>query len=75
MLSNVVLSMSQGMRKPSSSAFGCVSTTLQVPFSQLLLVDDRQANVDAALQAGMDAIRFTGVGELIQQLQQRGIEM
>jgi histidinol phosphatase-like enzyme len=64
----------QGLRKPAPAAFEAVTSHLQLPAQQLVFVDDRQPNVDAAAQAGMAAILFEGTEALEQRLQQLGLE-
>jgi HAD superfamily hydrolase (TIGR01509 family) len=70
----VSLLFSQGLRKPAPAAFEAVTSHLQLPPQQLVFVDDRQPNVDAAAQAGMSALLFTGTAALEQQLQELGLE-
>ena len=38
-------------------------------------VDDKQENVDAAIEAGMDAVLFQSGSHLIQAIQRRGVEI
>eukprot|EP00882_Tetradesmus_deserticola_P028614 GHRQ01031882.1.p3 GENE.GHRQ01031882.1~~GHRQ01031882.1.p3 ORF type:complete len:115 (+),score=72.49 GHRQ01031882.1:467-811(+) len=64
----------RGLRKPAPAAFEAVTAHLQLPAQQLVFVDDRQPNVDAAAQAGMAAILFTDAAALEQQLQQMGLK-
>jgi FMN phosphatase YigB (HAD superfamily) len=46
-----------------------------VPPQQLVFVDDRQVNVDAATAAGLQGIRFTGCAETLEtELQKLGLE-
>jgi HAD superfamily hydrolase (TIGR01509 family) len=63
------------MRKPAAGAYQAAVSHLQVPAQQLIFVDDRQPNVDAAAAAGLKAIRFTGCAKTLEQeLQQLGLE-
>ncbi|WIA18095.1 hypothetical protein OEZ85_009574 [Tetradesmus obliquus] len=64
----------RGLRKPAPAAFEAVTSHLQLPPQQLVFVDDRQPNVEAAAQAGMAAVLFTGTDALEQRLQQLGLE-
>lgn len=64
----------QGLRKPAPAAFEAVTSHLQLPPQQLVFVDDRQPNVEAAAQTGMAAVLFTGTDALEQRLQQLGLE-
>eukprot|EP00775_Hariotina_reticulata_P005353 gene5353-5589_t len=64
----------KGLRKPAPAAFDCVVNHLQLPAEQLIFVDDRQPNVDAAAAAGMAAIKFNGsCHELERQLRDMGM--
>ncbi|KAF6256642.1 HAD-like domain-containing protein [Scenedesmus sp. NREL 46B-D3] len=64
----------RGLRKPAPAAFEAATSHLQLPPQQLVFVDDRQPNVDAAAQAGMTAILFTDTAALDQKLQQLGLK-
>ena len=67
----------QGLRKPSAECFAAIVQHLQLPadqVDQLLLVDDRQANVDGAVQAGMQAVRFESAAQLAAELRRRGLQ-
>jgi HAD superfamily hydrolase (TIGR01509 family) len=70
----LLLLLLQGLRKPAPAAFEAVTSHLQLPPQQLVFVDDRQPNVDAAAQAGMATVLFTGTEALEKQLQQLGLE-
>ena len=63
----------QGVRKPEPECFAVVQQTLGAAGDQLLLIDDRTPNVEAARQAGWDAIQFQDARQLEAELQQRGI--
>lgn len=62
------------MRKPAPEAYACAVATLQRPAGELIFVDDRQVNVDAALAAGLQALLFRGAEGLEQQLLGCGLE-
>lgn len=65
----------QGFRKPAADAYKAAVTHLQVPPEQLIFVDDRQPNVDAAAAAGIKAVRFTGCAKALEaELQQLGLQ-
>jgi putative hydrolase of the HAD superfamily len=49
-----------GLIKPEPGLFARAAATFDVPASQLLLLDDVQANVDAARACGWRALRFDG---------------
>jgi FMN phosphatase YigB (HAD superfamily) len=47
---------------------GCSNKTV-------FFVDDKQENVDGAIAAGMDAVLYRSVPELVEQLVARGVEI
>ncbi len=51
-----------------------VSQTLGVDPGRIVFVDDRQANVDGAVAAGMRAVRFQGAQQLEVALVEMGLE-
>lgn len=62
----------QGLRKPSPESFAAVVSHLQLPPERLLFVDDRQANVDGALAAGIPAVKFESAAQLEAELLKKG---
>jgi len=62
-----------GMRKPDPQAYTRAMHTLGRPAHELLFIDDRQSNVDAALAVGIDAELFVDAGLLRRGLKARGI--
>ena len=48
-----------GVMKPEPTYFAHIVETLEVAPSDLLLIDDREANVEAAVKAGWQAFHFT----------------
>ena len=60
-----------GLRKPDPQAYARVLSELGVDAGQLVLVDDRESNCQAALQRGIDAVRFEGVETLRAHLTER----
>ncbi|KAL4452447.1 hypothetical protein ABPG75_008109 [Micractinium tetrahymenae] len=65
----------KGLRKPSPESYAAVVAHLGLPPERLLFVDDRQANVDGALAAGIPAIRFEGAQALETELLRRGFQL
>jgi HAD superfamily hydrolase (TIGR01509 family) len=63
----------QGLRKPAAQSYEVLLDSLQVSAGEVIFVDDRKPNVEAAAVAGIDAILFLGSDDLRQQLQRRGI--
>lgn len=67
------LSALQGLRKPDPKSFKVVSDTLGVPPEQLLLIDDRQANIVGALESGWGALQFNNAPALRRDLERKRI--
>lgn len=67
----------KGVRKPEPESFAIVEDHLHGSLSfkgpRLILIDDRTANVEAAVQAGWDAILFKDAQHLTADLHERGI--
>ncbi len=53
-----------GLRKPGPEIYKRAIDILGAPAERILFIDDRQGNVDAAIEAGMKSIRFTGEKQL-----------
>lgn len=68
-----LLSYEIGVEKPDPKAFGILIKTLNVPPGDILFIDDKQENVDAAKKAGIDAILFKSEPELRLELSERGL--
>jgi len=62
-----------GLRKPDPAAYVRVLNELGVPAEQLVLVDDRKRNCQAALQGGIEAVRFEGVDSVRAYLTESGM--
>ncbi|MFZ0304283.1 MAG: HAD-IA family hydrolase [Terracidiphilus sp.] len=62
-----------GLRKPHLEIYRRAIDILGLPAERILFIDDRQENVDGALQAGMKGIRFEGEQLLREKL--RGLEV
>ena len=69
------ISCETGLRKPALEAYRDAARRAHCPLDSCVLIDDRQRNVDAALQAGFrDAIRFGGgSGDLRRALREHGL--
>lgn len=63
----------KGRRKPDPECFAIAEQTLGLLGKDLLLVDDRIANVEAASNAGWDAIQFKSASQLQSALRARHI--
>ena len=52
-----------------------MASTSNVPASRIFFIDDRQENVQGAIDAGIDAHLFTSVLDVYRLLEQRGVEL
>jgi putative hydrolase of the HAD superfamily len=68
-----VLSYEVGAMKPDPRIYAAAAARAGVPAGELFFVDDRAENVAGALAAGLDAVPFVGVGQLIADLRERGV--
>jgi FMN phosphatase YigB (HAD superfamily) len=64
-----VLSYQVHCLKPDPEIYVVAAREARRTPAELLLIDDRSENVVAAREAGWDAIHFTGVVDLVEQLQ------
>ena len=67
------VSFELGMRKPEPEIFRHVVAALDVELKDCLLIDDTEANVEAARRVGFDAITFHSSEQLIAELEGRGV--
>jgi HAD superfamily hydrolase (TIGR01509 family) len=67
------VSCETGVRKPDREAYLGAARTLGLTPAELLFVDDRTVNCDAARAVGMDAIRFENAAQLRRELEQRDL--
>ncbi|KAI8464670.1 MAG: HAD-like domain-containing protein [Monoraphidium minutum] len=64
----------KGVRKPAPDAYHAVVSTLDLPPSSLVFVDDRKVNTDAAAALGWGSVHFTGAAALEERLRAMGLE-
>lgn len=62
-----------GLRKPDRAIYRRALDILSVPAQSVLFIDDREENVSAAREVGMQAIRFIGEAKLQAALTEQGI--
>jgi putative hydrolase of the HAD superfamily len=62
-----------GLRKPDAAIYEAALDILGRPAERILFIDDRAENVEAAVKAGMKAVRFEGNGKLQSDLAVRGV--
>jgi HAD superfamily hydrolase (TIGR01509 family) len=68
-----VVSYATGVRKPCPDAYRRLLQQSGAAAGDVLFVDDRSANVEAALRLGLQATRFTDAGALRGELASRGL--
>jgi FMN phosphatase YigB (HAD superfamily) len=62
-----------GFRKPDPGAYLGAAAQLQVAPTQCLFIDDREENVRAAMDVGMDAVRMVDCDQIRHELAQRSL--
>jgi 2-haloacid dehalogenase len=72
---DIIVSGQEGIAKPDPRIFEVLQERIGHTLSGSVFVDDGQANVDAARQAGLDAILFTDPGHLREELLVRGLPL
>jgi len=73
LLDDIVVSGTEGLAKPDPRIFELTVARAGLPAADLVFVDDKQVNVDAAVAFGMDGVLFTGAEALRKQLRERGL--
>jgi putative hydrolase of the HAD superfamily len=63
----------QGYRKPDPAVYSIAAQALQRQSDELILVDDRLANVEGASTSGMRGIHFQGASDCRRQLLELGV--
>ncbi len=71
----LILSFEVGSMKPDRGIFDTLSRTSGVPHEQIFFTDDVMENVEAARSAGLQAVQFTGVDQLLADFVRLGIEV
>jgi putative hydrolase of the HAD superfamily len=64
----LVLSCDHRLVKPDPAIYGIAVGAAGVPAGECLFVDDSQANVEAALRAGMESFRFVDEEDFIERM-------
>ncbi len=67
------LSFELGLAKPDAVIFEEVLAQLDVPASEVVFLDDNQANVDGACSVGIDAALTKGIDQARSALAERGL--
>jgi 2-haloacid dehalogenase len=73
LLHDVVVSGTEKVAKPDPAIFEIAIARSGLEPSELVFVDDNEANVSAAIECGLDGILFTGADDLRVQLRERGL--
>lgn len=70
-----LLSCEVGLEKPDPKIYQLLLQEINMPANQMLFIDDKKENIDAALKLGFDAILFSSQDQLEKDLQLRGISI
>jgi len=73
LLDDVVVSGTEKVAKPDPAIFEIAVARTVLPVADLVLVDDNEANVEAAIEFGLDGIVFTRADDLRTSLRERGL--
>ena len=73
LLDDVVVSGTEKVAKPDPAIFEIAVARTGLPVADLVLVDDNEANVEAAIEFGLDGIVFTRADDLRTSLRERGL--
>lgn len=73
--SPVILSYEVNSMKPDAAIYGRAIEMAGCQPNKCFFVDDKQENVDGAIEAGIDAVLYRSVPELAKELSQRGISI
>lgn len=72
---DIVVSGKEGVAKPDPEIFKILQERIGHSLHDCIFVDDSVSNVEAAAEAGLDAILFTDNGHLRQDLVMRGLPL
>ncbi len=75
MFNPILLSYQTGFSKPDPQAYNNLLEQLKVPKEDVLFIDNKLENVQAAKSLGLDAILFIDADQLVEELKQRGIDV
>ena len=71
--SPAVLSCEIGVKKPCPRAYEILLERLDLPADEVIFIDDKWVNVEAAREVGIDAIQFHSIDQLREELNRRNI--
>lgn len=66
---DIHLSFALGARRPEPACFQAVLAAEETPAHQAVFIDDALEHIEAARQLGVAAIRHTGAGQLLADLE------
>ncbi len=69
---HAVWSHSLKLRKPEPEIYGAAAQALETPPQNILFIDDKLENIDAAISSGMQGIVYTGHAAFEAEMQERG---
>jgi putative hydrolase of the HAD superfamily len=68
-----LLSCEMGLEKPDPKAYELLLKTMNLPAEEIVFIDDKEENVEAAKTMGIDAILFSSEPQLRNELSKRGV--
>jgi len=72
---DIIVSGEEGLAKPDPAIFTILRDRIGHTLESCIFIDDSLANIDAAGEAGLDAILFTDTGHLREDLLVRGLPL
>ena len=72
---DIIVSGEEGVAKPDPEIFVILQERIGRALDRCIFIDDNPANIEAAAQAGLDAILFTDTGHLREDLVVRGLPL
>ena len=72
-LDSVFISHELGVAKPDHAFFSEVLSKINLPPDAVTLIDDSIANIEAAIETGMNAVRFRGNDHVLESLRHMGV--
>lgn len=68
-----LLSCEVGLEKPDPKIYGVLLKKMNLPAKEIVFIDDRLENIEAAQKLGFDVILFTSQKQLQKELAKRGV--
>jgi 2-haloacid dehalogenase len=75
LLDDIVVSGTEKVAKPDPAIYEIAVARAGLPAADLVFVDDKEPNVAAAIEFGLDGVLFTGADELRAALRERGLPL